>query len=499
VAFSVLVFTIEPMLFLSILAFAVFGTIMTIMLGKSLVKLNFDRLKIEADFRFSLIRIRENAESIAFFRGEEAEGWEIQNRFRKIISNYYKIIGTERNLDFFTTTYNYLTWILPILVIAPKYMAGAVELGVVQQATAAFTPILNDLSLIINSFEELSDFSASVGRLHQFVYSIQHADPDRDENSPLMGSPIVPDHKDNNSINNESIYKASSELDGVFKKSPVHNCCSTGITFRELPPICVTNQKSYNLSTVPLSIRNLCLYTPDRKRILFDSLTFELRWGQKLLITGPSGIGKSSLLRAIAGLWTTGNGNIERANSKEVYFLPQKPYCPIGSLRDQLLYPSHITKRKNVKHVPTKTDTLEKFESSSSLLASDERLLQILKDVGLPNLASRSDRGDPICGLDSVVDWGNVMSLGEQQRLAFARVLIHQPSLVIADESTSAMDVASEERMYNLISNLTYISVGHRPTLIRYHTKKLDLQKLNDAEDSLRRCNYICEDLRAIT
>lgn len=488
-AFSIVLYTIEPMLFISILGFATFGTMMTIVLGKDLVRLNFERLQKEADFRFSLIRIRENAESIAFFRGEATEGYEVKRRFSNVVSVFYDLIGTQRNLEFFTTNYNYLTWILPVVVIAPQYMAGNVELGVVQQAAAAFGHILDDLSLIINQFEELSEFSASIGRLHQFVRAVRDADPDRDEYSPLMGPP--PD----------DAHHGSSEKDGIFKKTStpaaaaadgegiIHNN-DGGICLRQLAPLlsAAADPISSPSSAVPstaaaLSIRNLCLYTPDQNRTLIHSLDLELKWGQQLLIVGQSGIGKSSLLRAIAGLWTSGSGIIERANTSDVYFLPQKPYCPIGTLRDQLLYPF----RKTVEE--------DEGDEKESTRITDERLLQILGDVDLSNLATRSGEGDPIRGLDTIVDWSNVLSLGEQQRLAFGRVLVNQPRLVIVDEATSAMDVTAEERMYGLIQNLTYVSVGHRPTLLKYHNKRLHLQKSDNNPDS--HCSFTFDDIRS--
>ena len=209
-AFSTILYMIEPMLFLSIIGFATLGTIVTILLGSQLVRLNFERLQKEADFRFSLVRLRENAESIAFFRGEHTEGKEIKRRFKRAVTNGYDIIGTMRDLEFFTTSYNYLTWILPVVVIAPQYMAGDVELGVVQQAAAAFGHVLDDLSLIINQFEGLSAFSASIGRLHQFVLAVHEADNDIDDNTPLLG--YVPRNDDGN-----------GGRDGVLKPNPTRN------------------------------------------------------------------------------------------------------------------------------------------------------------------------------------------------------------------------------------------------------------------------------------
>jgi ABC-type uncharacterized transport system fused permease/ATPase subunit len=439
--------------------------------------------------------VRENAESIAFFRGEATEGKEISSRFSRVVANAYEIIGTQRNLEFFTTSYNYLTWILPVVVIAPQYIAGNVELGVVQQAAAAFGHVLDDLSLIINEFEGLSEFSASIGRLHQFVRGIQSADPDRDETSPLLG------YASGDTGDSTSKKKAPGTTEGLFKSarvlqdnkessisSPLSlSIASTDDTVIRLNQL-ATSSSGHNHSPYALCIRNLRLETPDRHRTLIHSLSLELRWNERLLIIGASGIGKSSLLRAIAGLWNCGSGTIERANTSDVYFLPQKPYCPLGSLRDQLMYPMS-TANDNTGHEKDVTGTTDVQDPMD--FVSDQRLLEILRTVDLGDLASRVGEGDEFAGLDVVMDWSNMLSLGEQQRLGFGRVLVHNPKLIIVDEATSAMDVAAEERMYRLIENLTVVSVGHRPTLLGYHTVRLHLQKSKETDF----CQYTIEDI----
>ena len=223
-----------------------------------------------------------------------------------------------------------------------------------------------------------------------------------------------------------------------------------------------------NQSQPILTIRNLRLKTPDNKRVLFQNLNLELAKGQNLLISGLSGSGKSSLLRAIAGLWLNGDGKIAR--DRHVFFLPQRPYCPPGTLRDQLLYPS--------------AEPMDDYVSTASRL-SDDDLLNILISVDLPDLAARVGDGDPIAGINTALDWSHTLSLGEQQRLAFGRLLVNRPSLVVMDESTSALDVVSERIMYTLLkerlltsagNRVTYVSVGHRSAILAYHDLMLLLR-----------------------
>ncbi|OEU19303.1 ABC transporter [Fragilariopsis cylindrus CCMP1102] len=417
VSFSLILYSIYPQLFIAIIAYAAFGTVTTTFLGKDLVRLNYDQLTKEANFRFSLVRWRENAESIAFYAGEDLEGKTIGENLSSVIENTRELIATQRNLEFFTNGYRFLIQLLPVTVVAPRYFAGAIELGVISQSVGAFNHILNDLSIIINEFEQLSRFSAGI--------------------------------------------------------DPTTTTIANNIELIRLSPGTTTASNGYRTpSSYPLiSLNHLDLSTPDRKRILIRDLTMEIHEGENLLIVGNSGAGKSSLLRAIAGLWTAGKGSITRPADEDVYFLPQRPYCTMGSLKDQLLYPS--------------------LEKTNDNYLSDQDLLNILEQVDLGELASRSGDGDPIRGLNACLDWSNNLSLGEQQRLAFGRVLVNKPRLVIVDEATSALDMVAEARMYNLLQDmgrkhvlkngemtapgLNFISVGHRPSLLAFHDKRLRL------------------------
>ena len=438
-------------------------------MGSKLVNLNFLKLQREADFRYSLVRLRENAESIAFYGGEDLEGKSITERLNLVIENKKDLIGAQRNLETFTTAYQYLIQILPVAVVAPQYFAGQVQLGVVSQSAGAFNHILSDLSIIVNQFEQLSTFSAGIARLSSFYKEMREVDPNRSNDMHLLQLA--------NATNPVDI-KLKNTID-MLQKSPMSK---------------VASQESI------VSLKDLTLSTPDRNRILIRDLNLELKEGQNLLIVGDSGAGKSSLLRAIAGLWTAGEGHITRPSDGDVYFLPQRPYCAMGTLRDQLLYPSlEVSENQDDYpdgHVLSKSHLLRES-------LSDDELLDILEKVSLGDLATRMGSGDPIQGLQAVADWSNMLSLGEQQRLAFGRILVNRPKLVILDEATSALDMVSELKMYQLLQGmagktvnggtlsapgLTYISVGHRPSLLAYHDKRLrlggtDAHEISDIEN----------------
>jgi putative ATP-binding cassette transporter len=392
VAFSTVLWSISHLLVGVLAVYALMGTVIALwVFGNPLIHLNFSQLRREADFRFSLMRLRENAESIAFYRGEAQERAHIDSKFDKVIQNFAKLIKKQRSLNLFQRTFSQLTLVLPGVILAQGVLSGQLEVGRAIQAAGAFSAVLGAVGLIVDNFESLSRFVAGIDRLQ------------------ALSNLVMP----------------NSEPKTVVDKHP-------------------------RIQTRPgkhLALESLTLHPPQSERVLIKELTLALKPGDALLITGDSGCGKSSLLRAIAGLWHTGSGVIEHPPLEDFFFLPQQPYLQAGTLRSQLIYPS----------------------AQSSL--SDEQLLEILEQVHLPHLAGR------VGGLDAVHDWEKLLSVGEQQRLAFGRVLVHEPSIVILDEATSALDSGNEAALYERLrdSGTTLISIAHRAAVLRHHTHVLRL------------------------
>ncbi|MBQ3725454.1 MAG: ABC transporter ATP-binding protein/permease, partial [Selenomonadaceae bacterium] len=360
------------------------GTFFAHKVGRKLIGLNFDQQKYEADFRFSMMRVRENSESIAFYRGEpnELEGFNL--KFSNVIKNYWQLMKKTKHLNFYVNGYAQLAVIVPLIMAAPRYFSKEIQLGGLMQISSAFGRVQDALSFFVDSYDTLASLAAVINRLAGFT---EHMD------------------------------------DAKKIRSSV-----TTTTAPELK----------------ISALNVSLPTG---RELLKKLSLELQNSKSLLVTGASGCGKSTLLRTLAGIWAHASGEISLPANARVMFLPQKPYLPLGTLRRALIYPA--------------------AESESP---SDDALKKILQLVELPALADKLNAAD---------DWSRILSLGEQQRLAFARVILSKPDYIFLDEATSALDEPREVEMYELLRaqlpKVTIVSVGHRSTLFNLHDVELNL------------------------
>ncbi|MBE0591976.1 MAG: ABC transporter ATP-binding protein/permease [Gemmatimonadales bacterium] len=390
IAFTGVLWSISRELVYFLVVYAIAGTFITVVVfGRVLIGINFLQLRREADFRFSLVRIREHAEAIAFHRGEEPESFQAMQFFQAAFVNFRRLLRAQLGLNLFQYGYSFLTIVLPSAIIASRVISGELEVGRAVQAAGAFAAVLGAVAVIVDHMEGLSRFAAGIDRLGTFSKTLAARAVDRGN----AGGRI------------ESAWSAH------------------------------------------LALEHVTLQTPGHERTLIGDLSVSVEPGQGLMIVGDSGGGKSSLLRAIGGLWDAGAGRIARPGPEEMMFLPQQPYMVLGSLRSQLLYPDRARQ------------------------VSDEELYRLLERVNLPDLAEHFG------GLDAELDWAKVLSIGEQQRLAFARVLLARPRYVMLDEATSALDVGNEERLYRELAatSTTPVSVSHRPALLKYHRQVLEL------------------------
>ncbi|CAN6553716.1 unnamed protein product [Malus baccata var. baccata] len=498
ISFSNILFSIYPPLFAVLFVYSIGGTAISIYLGKDLVSLNFMQEKKEADFRYGLVRVRENAESIAFYSGEANEMQLLLQRFTSAFKNMSKLLICSRNLEVFTSGYSYLIHILPAAVVAPMYFSGKIEMGVIDQSTSAFNHILGDFSLIVYRMETISAFAAVIDRLGEFDDLLDSSNSER-HSDPSEGISLI-----------HSNVKSLPEL------------VSNGSI-----PI----EKQQKL----VDIEHLTVETPSGTALV-RNLSLVINKNEHLLVTGPSGSGKTSLLRAMSGLFSTGKGKIifhvnyrednepsissdvvdlevdtvndkygelrrpSNRNYKGIFFLPQRPYMVLGTLRQQLLYPiwaedaiSTADGTKPTGSLPFLTqEPNSKHMSEKPSKPTTEDLIQVLEDVRLGYILSR------FSSLDTSYEWSSALSLGEQQRLAFARLLLSKPRLVLLDESTSALDEANEVHIYQQIekAGITYISVGHRQTLYDFHKKNL---RISTAEPSSAEPNWSIESINRET
>jgi len=395
-SFIIVLWGISSQLAIWLLVYSVLGTAVVIFASRKLVILNYQQLKLEADFRYGLVHIRDNAESIAFYRGERQEFGEADRRLGGAIRNFDRLIIWQALISVIQRSYDYFSRFLPWLVIAPIYFAKQVDFGVFGQASIAFSQVLFSVSYIVNNIDQLASFSASISRLEGFQAKV------------------------------DEISNAAGLLEGG------HGSAAEG---------------AGAISGAGILVSHVDLMPPGSSRLLVRDLSLAVNAGERLLVVGPSGCGKTSFLRTVSGLWPPSSGYVERPAEGELLFIPQKPYMLLGSLREQLCYPL----------------APDRF--------SDEQLRHVLEQVMLAELVQRYP------DLDIKQDWPRLLSLGEQQRLAFARLLLSSPRFVVLDEATSALDVNTERHLYKLLAEreMALVSVGHRPTLTSFHELVLEL------------------------
>ena len=379
--------TIHGYMLWASLLYSILGTYITHVVGRKLVKLNFIQQRYEADFRFSMIRLRESAESVAFYRGEAQEGRVFKNRFKLLLDNFWQLVNKQKQLVFLNSGYSQIAIIFPFVVAMNRYLSKEVSLGGLMQVASAFGRVQDSLSYFVDMYSSIAQWQAVVMRLTYF---------------------------------GRHMHEVSQQAEQFHVERFA--------------------------TSEAVSVEQMQVNLPDDTALLQD-INFTLQPGRNVLIKGVSGSGKSTLLRALAGIWPFVTGKINLPKTEELMFIPQKPYIPLGSLREALLYPG----KKPL---------------------SDEELLYLLDLCQIGYLRDK---------LDLVADWSHVLSVGEQQRLAFVRAHIQEPKWLFLDEATSALDEDTEAAMYALLAErltqTTLVSIGHRSTLNKYHELMLVIDK----------------------
>lgn len=367
------------------LIYSIVGTWLAHKVGRKLIRLNYDQQRFEADFRFSMVRVRENSESVAFYGGEKPELQNFRERFALVIGNFWGLMKRTKLLNFYVNGYAQIAIIVPVLMCAPQYFNGTMQLGGFMQTISAFGRVQDALSYFVESYDSIAQYVAVIRRLGGFAGHMEEAEA------------LAPSFD--------------------FTKN----------------------------TSNALQLWQMDIALPDGRQ-LAEKLSIAVPAGKRLLISGGSGAGKSTLLRAIAGIWPYGTGEISLPTGWRTMFLPQRPYLPLGSLRRAIYYPQPVLEN------------------------TDDNLTGLLERFGLQNLAGQ---------LDAVDDWSRILSLGEQQRLAFIRILLLRPDIVFLDESTSALDEPREAQAYEILHQLlpqmAVVSVGHRSSLLNCHDKQLVL------------------------
>lgn len=366
-------------------AYAAIGSVLTYMIGRPLVRVNFDLQRYNADFRYRMVRVRENAESIALYSGEPDEERRLAGAFGRIFGTWWDLMRYNKRLTWFTAFYAQAADVFPFLVASPRYFMGEIPLGVLTQTAGAFGRVQMALSWFVDVWPTLAEWKATIDRLTTFGESMEAA----------------------RRVTTTSGFVVERVADGPLRLEDVEVALPNG-------------------------------------RVLLEDVDLEIRPGDRLLIQGPSGSGKTTLFRVLAGLWPYGRGTIRLPKDARVLFLPQKPYLPVGTLREALCFPEH---------------------------PDAYGLIEIGKALGATGLEHLADR------LDEDQFWSPVLSPGEQQRLAVARALLLRPDWLFLDEATSALDPAMETKLYKLLRErlpeTAIVSIAHNPSVVAIHDRPL--------------------------
>lgn len=411
--------SITPELFLFLVLYALCGTIaMLRIFGVPLMGYQQTILCQEASLRYDLVRARENAEAIAFYQGATFECVRSKEHLRDLMTTLYKRLAVMTGSHAFKRGYTWITFLLPAVILGPRYLRGEIDFGAITQVGFLFSSLLEAMLVLVNMLDAISGVGAQAIRLTEMKKAVSKIkDSESDDVSGRSGRIV---------------------LEGLAADGSSDHDHSVRL----------------QLDAVSLSAPQLWDSEQPAKKLV-SNISLSLREGDSLLISGYSGLGKSSLLRAIAGLWRNGDGSVTRVPIDDCFFLPQQPYMCLGTLREQALYPGGVE-------------------------VDDSELQEVLEEVNLGHLVRRH-------GFDTAFDFAAVLSLGEQQRLAFARLLLRQNvALALLDESTSALDEENEARLYALMKDRIgcYVSVGHRSQLRSYHTHSLQLQRIKSGGSS---------------
>jgi putative ATP-binding cassette transporter len=404
-AFSGVLWSINPWLFLTALGYAAAGSVGTVLLGRRLVPLNNQQLQKEGDFRYGLGRVREHAAAVAQVACEEEQKHRLGRRLGRLVENFRAIIQVSRNLGFFTTLYGYLPQIIPALVVAHLYIGGAVQFGTVTQAAMAFAQVQGAFSIIVTQFQAVSTYAAVSGRLGELWEATEPSAA-----GPAPAGPLPP-----------------------AEKAPGAGPAG---------PVVVTSPDARRVV-----YEHLTLWVDGAEHPLVRDLTAEVPEGQRLAVTGP-GEARQAALLATAGLWQEGRGRIRRPGPGQVLFVPRRPYAARGRLGEVL-------------------------RDGLGQEVSDDRLWEVLEEVGLREAVQGQG------GLGAERDWAAVLTPGQLQALAFARLLLAAPRFAFLEGPAEGLEAPQGERLYQALtrSPITFVSVGCPPALLRYHNQRLDLHE----------------------